>query len=282
LLSYAGIIRIRFKGSGPTPDLSRKFSTPAGDKTGTKISYEASAVLSSAFSRGPNYGIIGWKSLGRSEEVFTKKKAPGLPMDADAATLLGLAKAEADPVRRFQLLNRAEELAPKDIMVHRALLMHGRLHERDGRNPDYRVIKSYLFHVFEHPEKHEEKEILSMARELFDHERLLTCLSFTSNAEGFLADYLEELAADYIRLFLAGDTRHVPTLFGFSRRTSLSKCLAVPMSDIIGNILQSAYLKQEEQVLLARAFYRACHRFLSGETEPLDAQLGPQILSSLA
>ena len=70
--------------------------------------------------------------------MFTKKKAPGPPMDADAATLLGLAKAEADPVRRFQLLNRAEELAPKDIMVHRALLMHGRLHERDGRNPDYR------------------------------------------------------------------------------------------------------------------------------------------------
>ena len=35
--------------------------------------------------------------------------------------------------------------------------MHGRLHERDGRRVDYSVVKCYLFHVFEHPEQHNER-----------------------------------------------------------------------------------------------------------------------------
>jgi len=223
-----------------------------------------------------------WISFGRGKEVFTKKRDPGIPMDADAAALLALAKTENDPKRRFALLSRAEELAPEELAVHRALLMLGRLYERDGRSPDYRVIKCYLFHVFEHPETHREKDILSMAREIFDHERLRKCLSLAPRPENFLEEYLEELAGEYIRLFLASDTGHVPSLFGFTRRTSISKYLAAPMSDIISNILQSAYLKQSEQVLLARKFYGACHRFLSGETEPLDAQLGPHILARLA
>ena len=50
--------------------------------------------------------------------------------------------------------------------------------------------------------------------------------------------------------------------------------LAIPAYDVISNIFLSPFLNEEEQTLLAGAFYRAYHAHMDGRTEPLDEKLG--------
>ena len=213
--------------------------------------------------------------------MFFQRKQNMVPMDADEHTLLALAKQEQEPTLRYQLLMRAKELAPGSLPVQRALLMHGRLHERDARHPDFSVIKCYLLHVFEHPEQHQEEDIRNKTRELFDHPDLLSCLALAENPDGFLRDYLEEMSETYIRMFLEGDSSNVPSLFGLTRKHSIPRYLAPPMADIIHNMLSSAYLRVSEQQLAASTFYRACHRHLKGDTAFLDASLSPEVIRQL-
>lgn len=213
--------------------------------------------------------------------LFAKRSRNFVPGDLDADTCLRLANAAEDPVYRHQLLARAEELAPQNLSVQRALLMLGRLHERDPRHVDFSVIKCYLLHVFEYPEQHAEQDIREKAREIFDHPRLKKCLGLSSDPDAFLRGYLEELSLEYIRVFLAASSAHSPSLLGFTLKHSAAKCLAEPMAKMLANILSSAYLRAGEQTMLAGLFYRACHRHLNGETRYLDAKLSPEIIKAL-
>lgn len=213
--------------------------------------------------------------------LFGRKEEPRVPEGADSMTLLALARNEEDPVRKHQLLLRARDLDKDNLKVQHALLMLGRLYERDVKRVDFSVIKCYILHVYEHPEQHGEEDIRQKTRELFDDAQLKTCLALAPHPESYLRDYLEELSLEYIRLFLAGDSSNVPSLFGITRKHSVARYLAKPMADIIENMLSSAYLRMQEQQLAAGMFYRACHRYLNGQTEDLDRQLSPEIIKAL-
>ena len=209
---------------------------------------------------------------------FQRKSKPRLNDTLTLDQLLHEAKTARDPVYAYECLKRADVMAPDSLKVQRALLMHGRLHERDGKAADYSVIKSYLLHAFEHPEQHKEEEQQRMARELFDHRQLKACLALSDDPASFLNDCLEELSQDYVRLFIAGDSSHVPRVFGISPRQQLHRYLAKPAADVIQSILISPYLDVEEQRMLARAFYKQ----MQGQSQELDRLLGAEICGVLA
>ena len=103
-------------------------------------------------------------------------------------TYLSLAQKEKDPLKKHVLLTQAARIAPDNLAVQKELLMLGNLYQRDGKNPDPRLIKCYLFHIFEHPECHAEEEQRAMAREIFDHPQLQRCLSLTPAPQEFLKE----------------------------------------------------------------------------------------------
>lgn len=195
--------------------------------------------------------------------------------------LLFFADTTDSPQEIYAALLQAERLAPEDINVQRRLLMNGRLHERDAKKMDFSVIKCYLLHAFEHPEDHSEAQLKQMTRELFDEERLQTCLRLSKEPARFLQTYLEDLSREYMRVFVAPDNTHIPRVFGLSFKGSLSKYLAKPAKDIIHNILSSPYMNVEEARLLSRAFYRAFYDHAHGEVRELDSLLGAQLRQAL-
>lgn len=200
------------------------------------------------------------------------------PKEGDPAALLLRAEGEKDPGKKYMLLLEAEKAAPQDLKVQMALLLHGRLHERDGRRVDFSVIKSYILHIFEEPKSHSDKEREAMLRELFHEERLTRCLGFAPDPDGFLRDYLERLSLHYITLFLRGNSRYMKPIFGFS--TGLGKAprlLAEPVARMLFAMLLEPLLSYEERSRLARAFYAAFHRDMAGDTQALDSLLGDDL-----
>lgn len=211
---------------------------------------------------------------------FFGKRAQPLP--DDPALLLRMAREEKDALRRHEMLLKAERLAPEDLEVQRALLMLGELYQRDGRTPNVRLIKFYLFHAFEHPEAHSEEEQREMARELFDHPRLRKCMAISPEPETFLREYLREMGENYTRVFIEADASHGVRLLGVAFAGRRDVRLARPMADVIRNILLCPFLTGEEQTLLSRICYRVFYAALDGHTGALDGLLGPEICGLLA
>lgn len=195
---------------------------------------------------------------------------------AEAAALLQSAQAESDPVKRYALLKKAEEAAPEDLRVQKALLLHGRLHERDKRKVDFSIIKCYLLHIFEEPEAYPPSRREEKLTELFSEDRLQKAMAMAPDPEAFLKDYLSALSAEYINLFLMGSSRHMKPLFGLSLGGKPARLLAEPASVILSHMLAEQALAPLRRETLARAFYEAFTRTMDGETTWLDEKLGAQ------
>ena len=196
---------------------------------------------------------------------------------ASQETYLSLAQKEKDPLKKHVLLSQAERIAPDDLAVQRELLMLGDIYKRDRKNPDPRLIKCYLFHIFEHPEAHAEDEQARLAREFFDHPRLQKCLALSPVPQAFLKEYLQALSDAYIDLFIRNERSHVPSLFGFVPPKRLIRFISFPAADVIRNIFLCPFLSLDEQTLLAGAFYRAFYQYVDGQSETLDGALGQEI-----
>ena len=206
-----------------------------------------------------------------------KRALDTLPLEE----LLFLADTAQDPKAVYEALAEARKREPQNLAVQRKLLMHGRLHERSAKKMDFSVIKCYLLHAFEHPEDHKDGEQKAMARELFDDPQLQVCLDLAQDKAHFLQTYLEDLSREYMRVFVAPDSTHIPRVFGLSFKGTLPKYLAKPARDIIHNILSSPYFNEEEARVLARAFYRAFYDYAHGEARELDSLLGAQLRQAL-
>lgn len=206
--------------------------------------------------------------------LFAKKYTPPYMEGMDVDTLFARGRSAQDPRDAHAFLMRAADIAPDDLRIHKALLLRGDLHKRDPHHPSFHVIKCYLLHAFEHPEKHDDKEKQRMTRELFDHEQLTRCLALAPDRESFLREYLQELSAEYVRLFIAGDTNHTRAILGITIASKQPEFLAIPAFDVLNNIFLSPYLSEEEKLLLGSSFYRAYRTHMEGRTEPLDAKLG--------
>ena len=206
--------------------------------------------------------------------LFVKKYAPPRMDGMDVDTLYARGRSAQDPRDAHAFLARAAEIAPDDLRIQKELLLRGNLHNRDPHNITFHVIKCYLLHAFEHPEKHDEAEKKRMAREIFDHEQLNRCLAIAPDQEAFMKDYLQALCAEYVRLFIAGDTSHTRAILGITIGSKQPVFLSIPAYDVICNVLNCPHFSEDEKTLLAGAFYRAYHAHMDGRTEPLDEKLG--------
>ena len=212
--------------------------------------------------------------------VFFTKKTPPLP--DDPIRLLQMAQAEKDAAKKHALLLEAEKRAPENADIQRALLLLGELYRRDGRTPNMRLIKCWLFHAFEHPEAHAEEEQREMAREFFDHPQLQKCLSLSPDREQFLREYLKDMAESYVEIFIQGDSSHFASVLGVPLALKRERFLAPPSADVIRNIFLCPFLTEREQEMLGRSFYQAFYRAVHGHTEALDEALGPELCGLLA
>ncbi len=199
------------------------------------------------------------------------------PAAEDVSGLLRRAQEESDPVKRFSLLQKAEQAAPNDLQIQKALLLHGRLHERDRRKLDFSVIKCYLLHAFEEPEDHPFAQREDMIRELFSEERLVKAMAMAPDGQAFLMDYLTSLSGEYIHLFLRGSSRYMKPIFGFAPAGKPAKLLSSPAADMIRCMMKEPALSQEERNMLASAFYKAYAKEFQGETAYLDEALGDEL-----
>ena len=206
--------------------------------------------------------------------LFAKKYTPPCMDGMDLDTLYARGRSAQDPRDAHAFLARAAEIAPDDLRIRKELLLRGRLHERSSQNVTFHVIKCYLLHAFEHPEKHDETEKKRMIRELFDHEQVADCLAVAPDREAFLKEYLYDLCAEYVRLFIAGDTSHTRAMLGIVIQSKQPLFLSIPAYDVIRNIFSTPYLSEEEKLLVGGAFYKAFRTHMDGRTEPLDEKLG--------
>ena len=213
---------------------------------------------------------------------FQKKSRPSVPNDMTVMELLHEAKISKDPVYAYACLERAEIMAPENLEVQLALLLLGRLHERERKPAEYSLIKSYLLNGFEHPEIYTEAELRLQSHELFNDKRLQYCLSLAGDKQAFLEKYLNELSQEYMHIFIQGDSSHAPRVFGFSIKSQLQSYFAIPAADIIRNALSSPFLNEQQQRLVARSFYKAFQSQMNSNTQDLDKLLGAEICRALA
>jgi hypothetical protein len=197
-----------------------------------------------------------------------------VPAGEDASALLRRAQEESDPVKRYALLQKAEDSAPNNLQVQKALLLHGRLHERDRHKIDFSVIKCYLLHVFEEPETYSFAKREDKIRELISEDRLVKAMDMAPDGQAFLKDYLTALSQEYIHLFLRGSSRHMKPIFGFAPAGKPSRLLAAPAANMLRCMLKEQALTEDMRDILAGAFYKAYGLEFQGETAYLDEALG--------
>ena len=190
-----------------------------------------------------------------------------------AEVVEGLRRAEEvrDPAKRYPLYQKLLAEYPDSLAVNAALLRHGRLHERSSRQVDFTVIKSYLLHMFEEPERHPEEEQQAYVQELFAHPQLLRCLELSADPATFYQQYLEWISRQYISLFLKGSSRHMRTVFGFSMGKT-EKLLAEPAAMMIRCMRTHPLLTPQQRQELSQAFYQAFRQEV-GDAAYLDERL---------
>ena len=133
-----------------------------------------------------------------------------------------------DPVKKHELLLKAEREYPDCLEVAEALLFLGRLYERNPRELDYSVIKCFLWHMYLTPGEFPEEKKQQMREELFRHPQLVRCMQLAPDANAFLRRYLKRLGCGFVALFLKGSNHYTRTWFGFRIDNRMSRVLAQP------------------------------------------------------
>ena len=178
----------------------------------------------------------------------------------------------SDPKKRYTQLKELETLYPESLDVALELLMLGRLHERNPKNVDFSVIKSYLLQMYLTPELFDDEKKMQMRQELFSHPQVRRCIELSGDEDGFLNNYLTRLSEEFIGLFLRGSSRYMHNIFGFTSQSRAHKLLAGPAGEMLRRMQADAGLTDRQRMLLERAFYRAFAKTM--DTEFLDAELG--------
>jgi hypothetical protein len=194
-----------------------------------------------------------------------------LDPQADAVqAALARVEAQANPVKKHELLEAALREFPDSLAVAEEVLFLGRLHERSKRTLDFSVIKSYLLNLYLEPETLTAEKRDAMRRELFDHPDLDRCLKLAGDEDVFMAHYLHRLSGQFIQLFLHGSSKYMRRFFGFGMDSRAPKLLASPAAKMLAGMQADAALTDRQRSMLMRAFFDAFCEHLGGETRWLE------------
>ena len=194
-------------------------------------------------------------------------------MPHEARIMLRKAEETKDPVKKHDLLLRAQAAYPDCLEIAEALLFLGRLYERDPRKLDFSVIKCYLWHMYLTPRAFSDEQKSAMRTELFEHPDLLRCQQLSTDAELFTRLYLEKLGREFVNLFLKSSNHYTRTMFGFRLDNRMSRVLAEPVAGMMYAIHTDLQLDGERRALLYDALYRAFLSETGGESRYVDEKL---------
>lgn len=166
---------------------------------------------------------------------------------------------DRDPIRIHYALCDLDKKYPGNLAIHRALLLQGRLHERNPKKLDYSVIHCYLLQVFLEPETLSKEQKNSFLQELIQGENLSTCLHLCPDKNKFLQNYYEEISNRFIDLFLLGSSKYMKSFFGLSMSRNPAKTLANPIAKMILNIWDTDALG-DFRFVIAKALFQTFQR----------------------
>jgi len=218
------------------------------------------------------------RSLPMSDAAFcpycgatlqTEKRA----VPDEVKKLLRELEKQKDPVKKHEMLVKAEEKYPDSLEIAEEILLLGRLYERSPKKLDYSVIKCYLLHMYLTPEQFSPDGKDEMRRELFSHPQLLRCLSLAEDENAFLRRYLGRLCAEFVTIFLLSSTYYTKSLFGFRLDSRMGRVLAEPAANMLCAIRSDEALDMQHRALLYDAFYRAFVTETGGESRWVDELL---------
>ena len=187
--------------------------------------------------------------------------------------LLADVQKQKDPVKKHELLQRAQERFPDSLDIAQEILFLGRLHERSPKRLDYSVIKCYLWHMYLTPGAFSAQQQDAMRTELVDHPHLRRCLALADDRDAFMRRYLTRLAGEFVHVFLLGSTHYTRTVFGFRVDSRMGRVLAEPAADVLCAIRADEALAPQHHRMMMEAFYRAFVTETGGESQWLDALL---------
>lgn len=191
----------------------------------------------------------------------------------EARRMLSEAEAQRDPRKKHEIYLEAQKKFPDCLEVAEAILYLGRLYERDPRKIDYSVIKCYLWHMYLTPEDFSDETKEAMRSELFDHPDLKRCLTLAPDADAFLRGYLEQLAKEFVRIFLSSSSRYMPSFFGIRFDGRTAKVLAPPVATMLSNIRKDFSLSPDQRAMLSAALYQGFLKQTGGDSHWLDEKL---------
>lgn len=183
-------------------------------------------------------------------------------------------QAEKKPARKYALIQAALAEDPDDFAANRALLFHGRLHEKPthGRTVDFANIKCHLLTIFDTPSLFDDAALQAKYEELLRGPQLQRTMALAPDADAFFQAYIEALAYQYIDLFIRGSSRISTYAFGLPRSAaSMARAASEPVRRMLANIRGAARLTEAERALLSRAVREGFARVFPGYTGLLEA-----------
>ncbi len=172
----------------------------------------------------------------------------------EVLALLAQAEKERKPDRAHALMEQALAMDGESFATHRALLYHGRLYETARRPGDFTLIKSYLLHRYEEPDRYTPAQRAAIAEELFALPLLLRTCALSGDAEACMDAYLRHLTGEYLRLFIRGRTSVSNGVFGFSRPLdSVRRACAAIWETMSEQVCQDTDLTSSQREKLQRA-----------------------------
>ena len=208
-------------------------------------------------------------------ELLREKAAPVWEIPGPSELEKKLAR-EQNPKKKYKMILAALEENPDDFGANRALLYHGRLHEgltKRGGAIDYSIVKCFLFNIFAKPQDYSEKELDERYAELLEGAQLKKVLSLCGDSDAFFRDYIRVLGAQYVELFIRGESRNSTYAFGFRRSAdSAAKMCAADVNAMLRTIAESSRLdgREEMRALLTEAVRAGYDALFPGKSAYLE------------
>ncbi len=182
-----------------------------------------------------------------------------LPDDGGRQALLKAADAEEDALLRRERLLAAREAWPDDYEIERRLLYIGRLYERGGR-PDFYRIPFWPLQALEKPREFSAKERARMMAAFFENPEIPRVCALAPDEDTFWRDYLDEMAKEYVALFIKCASAN--SLFlGFKRRPGdVARRSAACVAQMLRSVETGDLVPEARRQALEDALWRGYQR----------------------
>ncbi|HNW87351.1 MAG TPA: zinc ribbon domain-containing protein [Candidatus Limiplasma sp.] len=203
----------------------------------------------------------------------TLTKAAQTPEDEAVKKWIADANAQADPVKKHDLLLKAQAQYPNSLAIAQEILFLGRLYQRNPKNLDFSVIKCYMLMIYLEPDTLTPEKTDALRAELFNHPDLDRCLALAEDPVAFTNQYLVRLCGEFIELFLYGSGKYMHRFFGFGLDSRAPKLLASPVAHMLSAIRKDALLSATQRGQLLHALYNAYSTRMAGDMQWLEKEM---------